>query len=75
MVAVLALHVDRAVVLRGLVAGTAWGLALSAGFVGIALTQCGLPCPDDVAFTTLVSVATGIVTIGPLAAFAKRPNS
>ncbi|AXK80208.1 hypothetical protein DW352_06555 [Pseudolabrys taiwanensis] len=75
MSAVLALHVDRAVVLRGIVAGTAWGLALSAGFVGIALTQCGLPCPDDIAFTTLVSVATGIVAIGPLAAFAKRPNA
>lgn len=74
MSAALALHVDRAVVVRGILAGTAWGLALSAGFVGIALTQCGLPCPDDVAFTTLVSVATGIVTIGPLAAFAKRSN-
>jgi len=75
MSAVLALHVDRAVVLRGIVAGTVWGLALSAGFVGIALTQCGLPCPDDIAFTTLVSVATGIVAIGPLAAFAKGPNA
>jgi len=75
MSAALALHIDRTVVMRGILAGTAWGLVLSAGFVGIALAQCGLPCPDDVAFTTFVSVATGIVTIGPLAAFAKRPNS
>jgi len=74
MSAALALRIDRAVVVRGILAGTAWGLVLSAGFVGIALTQCGLPCPDDVAFTTIMSVATGIVTIGPLAAFAKRPN-
>lgn len=74
MTAVLAnFHFDRSVLLRGALAGTAWGLALSAGFVGIALAQCGLPCPDDVAVTTLTSVATGLVTIGPLAAFAKRP--
>lgn len=73
MTAALALHFNRTVLLRGILAGSAWGLALSAGFFGIALWQCGLPCPDDVAFTTLVSVATGLVTIGPLAAFAKRP--
>lgn len=74
MTATLARHFNRTVLLRGILAGSAWGLALSAGFFGIALWQCGLPCPDDVAFTALVSVATGLVTIGPLAAFAKRPT-
>jgi hypothetical protein len=73
MSAALALHFDRTVLLRGILAGSAWGLALSAGLFGIAIWQCGLPCPDDVAFTTLVSVATGIVAIGPLTFFAKRP--
>lgn len=66
-------HFDRTVLLRGALAGTAWGLALSAGFVGIALAQCGrLPYPDGVALTTLVCVATGLVTMGPFAAFGKR---
>jgi len=73
MTTTLALRLDRTALLRGALAGSAWGLALSAGFFGIALWQCGLPCPDDIAFTTLVSVATGLVTIGPLAIFAKRP--
>jgi hypothetical protein len=68
-------HFDRTVLRRGIVAGTAWGLALSAGLFGIASWQCGLPCPDNVAFTTLVSIVTGIVAIGPLAAFAKRPTA
>ena len=72
MSAVLALQFDRAVLLRGILAGSAWGLAMTIGFTAIALAQCGLPCPDDLAFTTIVSVATGLVTIGPLAAFAKR---
>lgn len=74
MTVALALHFDRTVLMRGILAGSAWGLILSAGLFGVASWQCGLPCPDDVAFTTLVSVATGIVTIGPLAAFAKRPT-
>ncbi len=73
MTTALALRLDRTVLVRGILAGSAWGLALSAGFFGIALWQCGLPCPDDVAITTLISVATGLLTIGPLAAFAKRP--
>jgi hypothetical protein len=73
MTAALALHFDRTVLLRGVLAGSAWGVAMAAAFFGIAVWQCGLPCPDDVAFTTLTCVATGLVTIGPLAAFARRP--
>jgi hypothetical protein len=71
MAAALALNfrLDRVAMLRWLAAGTAWGLALAAGFYGIALWQCGIPCPDDVALTTLTCVGAGLLTLGPLAAF------
>jgi hypothetical protein len=46
-------------------------LTLAAGFFPMTLWQCGLPCPDDIAVTTMTCVGTGILTIGPLAAIAK----
>jgi hypothetical protein len=55
--------------IRMIVAGTAWGLTLSTGFFIVALWQCGLPCLDDFAAVTTVCIGTGILTIGPLAAF------
>jgi hypothetical protein len=63
---------DRHALMRMLAAGTAWGLMLAAGLFAPGALQCGLPCPADVAFTTAVSVVTGILTIGPLAAFHSR---
>jgi hypothetical protein len=48
----------------------AWGLTLSTGFFIVALWQCGLPCPDDISVVTTACIGTGILTIGPLAAFA-----
>jgi len=65
-----ALRIDRTALTRMVIAGGAWGLALSAGFFTIALAQCGLPCPDDVVVSTAACVGTGILTIGPLTAFA-----
>jgi hypothetical protein len=56
--------------IRMIVAGAAWGLTLSTGFFIVALWQCGLPCPDDIAVVTTACIGTGILTIGPLAAFA-----
>lgn len=64
------LRLDRTAAMRWLGGGIAWGLALAAGFVGMAAWQCGVPCPEDVAFTTLACVGTGLLTIGPFAAFA-----
>ena len=65
----MALRFDRTALTRMVIAGGAWGLTLAAGFVAMALWQCGLPCPDDIAVTTMSCVGTGILTIGPLAAF------
>jgi hypothetical protein len=53
-------------------AGSVWGLALAAGFIALNVPQCGLPCPADVAVTTAICVGTGLLTIGPFAAFAAR---
>jgi hypothetical protein len=57
--------------LRMLVAGSAWGLVMAGGFVGYALWSCGGVCLEDVALTTVTSIAAGILTIGPLAAFGR----
>jgi hypothetical protein len=64
---------DRRAALRMLAAGTAWGVVMAAGFAGFALWNCGTVCPEDVALTTVTSIAAGILTIGPLAAFGHRP--
>jgi hypothetical protein len=58
--------------LRILAAGAAWGLLMSAGLAGMTYWSYSMICPDDIALTTLFSVATGIVVIGPLAIFGKR---
>ena len=70
MLSVLALRPSGARVTRMITAGTVWGLTLSAGFFLNALYRCGMPCPDDIAAVTAACVVTGILTIGPLAAFA-----
>lgn len=75
MTAAIALRIDRNVLLRGAIAGTAWGLAMSAGLSAMAFSACGIPCPDDIAVNTAVCVAAGLVTIGPLAMFRKPAAS
>jgi hypothetical protein len=55
--------------LRLLAAGTAWGVVMATGFIGYALWSCGGVCLEDAAVTTATSIAAGILTIGPLAAF------
>jgi hypothetical protein len=70
MASAIAIRFDRSALTRMVVAGGAWGLALALGFFAMNYAQCGLPCPDDAAFTTLACVGTGILTIGPLAGFA-----
>jgi hypothetical protein len=64
------LRLDRNALKRWVAAGSAWGLTLAAFFFALDLRQCGLPCPADLVFTTMLCVGTGIATIGPLAAFA-----
>jgi Mg/Co/Ni transporter MgtE len=57
---------------RGLIAGSAWGLVLAAGFAAMSAWECGGICLPEVALTTAVSVLTGVLAIGPVAAFGAR---
>jgi len=59
-------HLTRALLLRAVAAGSAWGVLLTAGFATGALWNCGIICLDDVAITAGTSIAAGILTIGPL---------
>jgi len=63
---------DRSAFTRLVFAGSAWGVALAAGFVALNAPACGLPCPEDVGVLTAVCVGTGLITIGPFAAIAGR---
>jgi Mg/Co/Ni transporter MgtE len=61
---------------RGVAAGCAWGAIMGTGLTALAFRDCGMICLTDVAMTTGLSMAAGILTIGPLAAFGRRlPNS
>jgi hypothetical protein len=66
------LRLTKSETLRLLAAGTAWGLATSAGLTGLMMWNHGVVCIDDVLTTTLVAVAGGLLTIGPIVAYARR---
>ncbi len=66
------LRLTRSEALRMLMAGIAWGVAVSAGLAGMTLWNCGMICQDDLVKTTMLSVAAGILAIGPLAAYGRR---
>jgi len=67
---ILVFRLNRVAMTRMIAAGSIWGLTLSAGFFLNALFQCGMPCPDDIVIVTAACIVTGVMTIGPLAAFA-----
>jgi hypothetical protein len=54
---------------RALAAGAAWGLIMAAGLVLLGFWEHGTLCPGDVVMTAAISIAAGVVAIGPLAAF------
>jgi hypothetical protein len=68
----IAIRFNRGTLARIVFVGSAWGLTLAAGLFAINAPQCELPCPADFAVTTAICIGTGILTIGPLAAFAAR---
>jgi hypothetical protein len=57
---------------RALAAGGAWGLILAAGLTAMSAWQCGGLCLEDVAFISAVSIAAGILGIGPVVAFGSK---
>ena len=66
------LRLTRPEVLRMLLAGSAWGLAMSLGIAGMTFWKYAMICPDDIAVTTVLSVVAGILAIWPLAAYGRR---
>ena len=54
--------------LRMLGAGVAWGVLFASGFTALSYFDCGVICPEDVVVTGAISIAVGIVAIGPVAA-------
>ncbi|HWP27652.1 MAG TPA: hypothetical protein VNL39_15075 [Xanthobacteraceae bacterium] len=66
------LQLTKSEALRLLVAGTAWGVATSAGLAGLAVWNHGVVCISDVLATTLTAVTAGLLTIGPIAVYARR---
>ena len=58
---------------RGLIAGAIWGVSFTIGLTGLAAWQCGgAICIDEALWLAGVSTATGILAIGPVAAFGAR---
>ena len=57
---------------RMLIAGSAWGLIMSAGLAGMNMWNHGMVCVDDVVMTTATSIVAGILSIGPIAAYGRR---
>ena len=64
---------EPAVLRRALAAGVAWGAALTIGLTTLAAWQCGgVICIDEALWLAGVSSATGVLAIGPVAAFARH---
>ena len=57
---------------RGLIAGSAWGVSMAALLIAREFVTCGGICVTDAVFTTALSTAAGVLTIGPLAAFGRK---
>ena len=64
-------RLSRHAALRALSAGSAWGVMFAGGMTALAFANCGFVCLEDAALMTAISVAAGIVTIGPLAALGR----
>ncbi|MFN3349841.1 hypothetical protein [Pseudorhodoplanes sp.] len=58
--------VDRRTLLRGAAAGGVWGLVVATALLGLSFYQCGTLCLGQIVDTAALSVASGIVGIGPL---------
>jgi hypothetical protein len=60
---------------RALIAGCAWGLPMAALLIAMSALACGGICLTDAALTTAISVITGVVAMGPIAAFPRPPRA
>jgi hypothetical protein len=63
---------SRRDVARGLVAGVAFCIILTAGFAAMSAWQCGGVCLPETADNAALSLAAGLFGIGPVAAYGGR---
>jgi len=66
------LTIDRAAIVRGIAGGGAWGMIVASALLGFSFYRCGSICVGQIVETTTLAVASGVVAIGPLAAFKRR---
>jgi hypothetical protein len=64
---------ERPALIRGIAGGAAWGVTVATALLALTLYQCGTICLGQIVETTTLSIAAGILTMGPLAAF-RRPS-
>ncbi len=67
-----ALTLSKRDVARGFLAGIAFCIMLTAGFAAISAWQCGGVCLPEVGGNAVLSLAAGIIGLGPLAAYGGR---
>jgi hypothetical protein len=58
--------------LRAVAAGAAFGLVLTTGLVAMTAWQCGGICLPEVAVNAVLSLAGGILGLGPVAVYGGR---
>jgi hypothetical protein len=59
---------------HGFIAGSAWGIVTGLVIIAAGAWECGGVCLPDAALTVALSIAAGLGTFGPLAAFGARPT-
>jgi hypothetical protein len=66
------LRMSKQDALRALAAGSAWGLMMTVGLTAMTAWSCGVVCLPEVAVNAGLSLASGILGIGPVAAYGGR---
>lgn len=64
-------HLPAGAARRAVLAGSGWGVAMGVGLPALTFFNCGTICLSEVALTGAISIAAGIVTIGPLAVLSR----
>lgn len=67
--------IDMATLLHGIAAGFAWGLIVATALLALAFHQWGTVCLAQIVDTMALSIAAGILTIGPLALLRRRAQA
>ncbi len=65
---------DRAATLHGVAFGSVWGVTVAGALLGLSFYQCGIICLGQIVETTILSVAWGVVAIGPLALLRRKAH-